>query len=110
MDKTKSNDESHILIQNQHFLPENSAGITEYSARGSFPGISFVDCSFEKVFLSGTVFGSCSFQNCIFNGFYARKCTFSGCCFEDCKITDSETERMCFYDTHLKTLSLWSTN
>ena len=91
MNTNKSDNESHLLIQNQHFLNESS--LIQYIEWDALARISFVNCNFEKVHLLGKVFGSCSFQNCTFNHFNARKAKFSSCHFEDCKITNSDMTR-----------------
>ena len=80
MNTNKSDNESRLLIQNQYFINETS--LAQYIEWDALPGISFVNCNFEKVYLLGTVFGSCSFQNCTFKHFNARKSKFSGCHFE----------------------------
>jgi uncharacterized protein YjbI with pentapeptide repeats len=100
MNKNKSDHESRLMIQNQHFSNENS--LAQYIEWDALARISFVNCNFEKVHLLGKVFGSCSFQNCTFNHFNARKAKFSSCHFEDCKITNSDMTRAEFYDTHFK--------
>ena len=99
MNQNRSEDESRIVIQNQH-LTGSSAILAQYGF--SRIKISFVNCTFENVNRSGEVFGSCSFQNCMFKNFSTRKATFSGCSFEDCKITDSDMTRGDFYQTHFK--------
>jgi uncharacterized protein YjbI with pentapeptide repeats len=97
MGKDKLEDESRLIIQNQHFLNESS--LAQYIECGALPGISFINCDFEKVCLIGTVFGSCIFQNCTFNDFNARKTKFSSCHLENCQITNSDMTRAEFYDT-----------
>jgi uncharacterized protein YjbI with pentapeptide repeats len=96
----KSEYESRLTIQNQHF--SNASSLVQYIEWDALPGISFVNCTFENVFLLGKVFGSCSFQNCTFNNFNARKAIFSGCQFEDCQITNSDITRAEFYDSSFK--------
>jgi len=100
MNQNLSDDESRLMIQNQHFLNQNS--LAEYIECDALARISFVNCTFENIELGGTVFGSCRFQNCIFNNFNARKAKFSSCCFEECKITNSDITRAGFYETHFK--------
>jgi len=100
MNKNKSDDESRLMIQNQHFSNENS--LAQYVEWDALARISFVNCNFEKVHLVGKVFGSCSFQNCRFNHFNVRKAKFSTCCLEECKITHSNMTRVEFYDTQFK--------
>jgi uncharacterized protein YjbI with pentapeptide repeats len=97
MNQKKSQDESRLLIQNKHF--PNASSFAQYIEWYALARISFINCSFENVSLSGIVFGSCSFQNCTFNNFYGRKATFSGCQFEDCQITNSNMTRAEFYDS-----------
>ena len=101
MNTNKSDNESRLLIQNQHFLNESSLA-EYYIACEALARISFVNCNFEDIDMIGKVFGSCSFQNCTFNQFDARKAKFSSCHFEDCKITNSDMTRAEFYDTHFK--------
>lgn len=101
MNTNKSDNESRLLIQNQHFLNESSLA-EYYIACEALARISFVNCNFEDVDMIGKVFGSCRFQNCTFNQFDARKAKFSNCNFEGCKITNSDMTRAEFYDTHFK--------
>ena len=101
MNINKLYDDSHLLIQNQHFLNESSL-VEYYSACEALARISFVNCHFENTDAMGKVFGSCNFQNCTFNQFEARKAKFSSCNFEDCKIANSNMTRAEFYDTHFK--------
>ena len=100
MNTNKSNEESRLLIQNQYFLDKTS--LRRYIEFDALARIFFVNCNFENVYLTGTVFGSCSFQNCTFNDFSARKSTIASCHFEDCKIINSDMTRAEFYDTHFK--------
>ena len=101
MNTNKSDNESRLLIQNQHFLNESSLA-EYYIVCEALARISFVNCNFEDVDMIGKVFGSCHFQNCTFNQFDARKAKFSSCNFEGCKITNSDMTRAEFYDTHFK--------
>jgi len=91
MNTNKSDNESHLLIQNQYFISENS--LIQYIEWYALARISFVNCSF---------------QNCRFNHFNARKGKFSNCHFEGCKITNSDMTRVEFYDTHFKNFELLS--
>ncbi|MFT4612863.1 MAG: hypothetical protein ACI9OT_002254 [Gammaproteobacteria bacterium] len=97
MGTNKLEDESRLIIQNQHFSNESS--LAKYIEWDALARISFVNCDFEKVHLLGKVIGSCSFQNCTFNDFNARKAKFSSCHFEDCQITNSDMTRAEFYDS-----------
>ncbi len=101
MNTNKSDNESRLLIQNQHFLNESSLA-EYYIACEALARISFVNCNFEDVNMIGKGFGSCHFQNCTFNQFDTRKAKFSSCNFEGCKITNSDMTRAEFYDTHFK--------
>ena len=101
MNTNKSDNESGLLIQNQHFLNESSLA-EYYIACEALARISFVNCNFEDIDMIAKVFGSCSFQNCTFHQFDARKAKFSSCHFEDCKITNSDMTRAEFYDTHFQ--------
>ena len=100
MNKNKPDDELRILVQNKHFLTENSPILEQHQFL--LVGMFFVNCNFEKVHLPGGTIGGCKFQNCIFNDFMNAKGTLINCYFEDCKITNSDMTRGDFYDTNFK--------
>jgi uncharacterized protein YjbI with pentapeptide repeats len=101
--------ESHLLIQNQHFLNKSSLA-KYYSICEAFARISFVNCNFEDLNVVANVFGSCRFQNCTFNQFAARKARFANCHFEGCKITNCDMTRAEFYDTSFRNCEFLGVN
>ena len=98
MTKDPLNNEPRLLVQNHSFF--NRSSIAEYFTTPEvFGGLSFVNCRFENLDMTGIVFGSCRFQNCIFNELEGRKATIANCQFEGCKIENSDILKTEFSDT-----------
>jgi uncharacterized protein YjbI with pentapeptide repeats len=89
--------ESGVTFQNQHFSDQNKL-LKNYVEIG-FPGITFINCDFEDIFLGSSVFGRCHFQSCTLTNVFSRKATFSGCNFRDCCFKGGEFRRADFYDS-----------
>jgi uncharacterized protein YjbI with pentapeptide repeats len=101
-------EESRLTIRNQSFLNENN--LEKYVKWDAFPGIIFLDCTFEDINLLARVFGSCDLKNCNFNNVNFRKCQFSACQFENCQIVNSDLTRADFSNTSFRNCNFLEVN